>query len=145
MKRSLLVIILIIISFTSKALDRSDTLVYQFGNDTILQTLSVNWTSDTSFSYNYRIQDLRGGSESNFKGASHLSPKVESPYIKQYLSSEFPSDVYLGESGPCQLTFYVQYLHKERVWVESECKSLKILPHLSATSVGMLERVDPTY
>lgn len=119
----------------------TDSTVYQFGNDTILQTLTIRWKSDSVFEYTLLSQDLRDMASMSAKGQAQRRSVKDEPMIKSGAGSEFPADFYLSPRGDCKLSFYVQYLHKEKVWVEKECKRPQMHRRISLESVGILEKV----
>jgi hypothetical protein len=149
MMKRLLFIVLIAISFSGYSKDQdeeqtplpTDTLVYQFGNDTLIQTLIIHWSCDTMFNFSFTTENLRTKGERNIRGQAFKLRADEEPIIKSYLDKEFPAEKYYCQAAMCPLSFYVQYLHKERVWVEADCKRKEMFARLPMHSVGMFERI----
>lgn len=118
-----------------------DTTTYQFGNDTLIQTLTISWLTDTSFKFSFTTENVRNRAERNVKGEAYKQRGSEEPLIKSYLNKEFPAIKYVCNASMCPMTFFVQYLHRERVWVETDCKKKEIFTRLPLRSLGMLEKL----
>lgn len=126
----------------SASKSKPDSTVYQFGNDTILQTLTIRWQCDSIIEYHLLSQDLMDRGSISAKGLARRRSVPDEPVIKSYLDKEFPAEYFLSTTGDCDLRFYVQYMHKEKVWVERECKSSGRMHKVPMTSVGILEKVN---
>lgn len=118
-----------------------DSTVYQFGNDSVLQTLTIYWKSDSTFGYHLLSQDLHDRGSVSARGEAFRKSSPDEPVIKPYLDKEFPAVHFVSPRHDCKLNIYVQFMYRERVWVERECKVPPIPRKVSLDSAGMLEKV----
>lgn len=137
--------ICLLFSFTFNSFGEpgKDTLVYQYGNDTLLQTLRICQITDSSLSFSLTSENIEGKGYITMQGFA-IKEKLQDPVLqKDEKGKEFPADVFIYRGYNCDVRFMVQYLHRELVWIEENCRKMKLNPRVPLGSIGVLMQVNP--
>jgi hypothetical protein len=114
--------------------------IYQFKNDTLVQTITVAWQNKNSIRFHYIVINTNRNDSVKFSGiAKNHNPDMDSDIEEDDQNGEsYPSVPYIFEQKGCYLSISIEFDNKHRAVIESgECPKY-LNPFCPINSQGVL-------